>query len=68
MEKIRVIIQSSKNGNKEQVIFTDKLEANIEKFKVSGLDVDSDDIIDNNLPDGFPTGYNLLNQSNMNLR
>ncbi len=61
MNKIRVIIQSSPDGNlfREEVIFTEYLDTPIDDFKVPGLTIDSDIIIDNNLPSGFPTETTL---------
>jgi hypothetical protein len=57
--KVRVLIQSSENGEKEYVIFSDDLGDPQDGYVITGCSIDSDTIIDNNLPDGFPLNYAL---------
>jgi hypothetical protein len=57
--KIRLIVQSTPNGNAENVHFTDELTEDIELFIKPGYSVDSDDIIDVDLPASFPLNYAL---------
>ena len=59
MEQIRVIIQSTENGSRESVIFTDDFDLPIDDFVIPGFTVDCDKVIEDNLPDGFPKDYNL---------
>ncbi len=57
--KLRLIIQSSENGENECVHFTDKFDDPIEDLTIPGYDIDFDGIIDAELPSIFPLGYEL---------
>ena len=59
MDKVRLIVQSTENGEKEYVTFSDDLTDSQELYKITGCTIDSDTIIDNELPDGFPLNYAL---------
>jgi len=53
--EIRIIVTSNKSGSIEEVFFTEDLDSDVEDFISSGLDLDSDTIIeDYELPMGFP--------------
>ena len=57
---LRVIISTTPDGNKEIVYFTDELKAPAEEFLRPGFELDSDTEIPDNLPPGFPIGYDLV--------
>jgi len=59
MERIRVIVTSTKDGSEENVIFTDDLETPAEDYCRPGFTVDIDEEIDE-LPSGFPMNYTLV--------
>jgi hypothetical protein len=58
MEKIRCIIASSPNGEREEVIFTCDLNSPASYFVT--LEVDSDTVIEDVLPSSFPRDYRLI--------
>ena len=58
--KIRVIVASTNNGEKEEVVFTEYFDTPALDFVSRGLTVDKDEVIYNNLPMGFPTDYRLV--------
>ena len=57
MEKLRIIIQSTQNGNEEYIEFSTQLNLPIDNFLRSGCTVDIDTIINIDLPLGFPVDY-----------
>jgi len=57
--KIRIIVMSSANGEKEDVIFSDDFDLESSDFCESGMSISSDDTIDMDLPGGFPKNYVL---------
>lgn len=59
MKTIRVIIQSTENGESEYVRFTEDFEAEAGDFLYPGHTLDSDTVIENNLPPGFPIDSDL---------
>lgn len=59
MEKIRCLVASSENGEKERVVFTEDFETPGTDFFSMDFTVDSDTQIDNVLPSGFPVDYAL---------
>lgn len=59
MGDIRIIITSKENGEEETVMFTDELEAPVEDFITPGHTVDIDEVLDIELPSGFPLNYTL---------
>ena len=59
MQNIRLIIQSSSDGEKEFVHFTDELDVPSEDFLMPDCTIDFDKVITANLPSGFPLGYDL---------
>ncbi len=60
-DKMRVIVCSSKNGDIEDVIFTEDLDVAAEDHCIPNkTTVDSDVVYDHfELPDGFPTEHTL---------
>lgn len=62
MEKIRVIIFASDNGQNETVTFTQDFDLPVEDFLTPGLDMtlSCDEVIEDNLPSLFPREYTLL--------
>lgn len=62
MDKIRVIIFCSDNGQNETVIFTTDFDVPVGDFLTPGLDMtlSCDEIIEDNLPSIFPREYTLL--------
>lgn len=60
MNRIRVIIASKDNGDNEQVIFTEDFDSLASDWFVKGMTIDSDTVIINNLPSGFPIESNLI--------
>lgn len=59
MEKVRLIIQSSANGEQEAVIFTHGFDESVEDFLLPGYTIDHDIVIEDNLPTSFPREYSL---------
>lgn len=57
--KIRLILQSSENGEEEHVIFTEEFDQPVSQFLYSNCTVDFDGIIIADLPSGFPREYDL---------
>jgi hypothetical protein len=58
--KVRLIIQSTEDGNQEIVHFTDDFEAAQDDFKIHGHSIDYDKIIDADIPNSFPLNYDLI--------
>jgi len=56
---LRLIIQSTQNGERESVIFTDEFDVPSENFLKPGYTVDFDQLINIKLPSAFPVGYVL---------
>lgn len=65
MDKIRVIIFSSDNGQNETVIFTADFDTPVDDFLTPGLNMtlSCDEVIEDNLPSLFPREYTLLRKS-----
>lgn len=59
MKKIRLIIQSTGNGEHETVQFTEDFETPVKDFIIRGCTIDYDKIIDADLPSEFPLNYLL---------
>ncbi|HDY90275.1 MAG TPA: hypothetical protein ENH82_19415 [bacterium] len=61
-EQIRVIIASNADGSNERVYFTQDLDSPAEEFFYmgDGLEINSDDVIDDNLPSTFLREYELV--------
>jgi hypothetical protein len=62
MDKIRVIVFSSDNGQNETVIFTQEFDTPTDDFLTPGLNMtlSCDEVIEDNLPSLFPREYTLL--------
>lgn len=60
MSKVRVIMMS--NEAKEAVVFSKDLDENAEDYIIPGYTLDSDTIIENNLPIMFPFDETLIKQ------
>lgn len=60
MEKIRVIGTSTPSRDQEEVNFTTDFDSPATDFARPGWVVDYDEIIDDNLPTGFPYEYTLV--------
>lgn len=58
--RIRLIIVSTENGEREHVIFTDDRDAPATDWCESGQSVDFDSVIEAELPDAFPLDSALL--------
>ena len=61
--RIRLIIQSNDNGNREFVTFTEEFDTPVDDFKFPDCSIDFDKVIEAEIPSVFPTGYNLQRQS-----
>ena len=57
--KIRLIIQSDRDGIDERVHFTDIFNTPVAEFVIQGYDIRYDDIIEVDLPIEFPIGFDL---------
>lgn len=57
--KVRIVVQSSIDGNNEYIHFSKDLYDNIENFKIEGCYIDVDTIIEMDEIDGFPYGYDF---------
>ena len=64
MADVRLIVQSSKNGEEEYVIFTDAFDTPVEDFIIGDCSISTDTIIDIELPSGFPFNY-MLKRTNL---
>jgi len=62
MSKIRVIMQTSEDGEFEAVIFTDDFKSKLTEFKYPQSWTISEDTADLNLPRGFPLNYQLIRE------
>lgn len=60
--KYRIIMQTSKNGDFEAVMFTDDYDTPLDDFKFPQSDKIEETIAECNLPLGFPLGYNLIRE------
>lgn len=59
MQEIRILIASKGNGNVEEVYFTDDLKAPAKDFFPDDYDVDNDETVQMEIPNGFPLEYRL---------
>ena len=57
--KTRIIQFSTENGEKEYVVFTEDLRVDLEIYRRPGFNHDSDNIIEVEMPSGFPLDYSL---------
>lgn len=55
----RILRFSTPNGEREYVYFTEDLSLLADSIQRPGFDLDSDDIIDEEMPGGFPLDYEL---------
>lgn len=60
MDQIRVIGTSTENGEQEEVYFTNDFDSPASDYARPGWTVDYDEIIEDNLPSGFPREYSLV--------
>lgn len=59
MDQIRCIVASTENGERESVVFTDEFEQDAADWFPGNMTIDSDTMIDDVLPGGFPKNYVL---------
>jgi hypothetical protein len=59
MQKIRCITQSEANGSGEYVIFTDDFNSHVGEYQMPDCSIDTDEIINMDIPSGFPLNYQL---------
>ena len=57
--KIRLIIQSIENGEKEYVHFTENFDSPQQDYILPSCTIDYDEIIEADLPTMFPLDYSL---------
>jgi hypothetical protein len=57
--KLRLIIQSTENGEQEYVNFTENFTTPQEEFLIPRCTIDYDEIGDFDIPSIFPLDYNL---------
>ena len=57
--KVRIVVSSNGNGSDEREIFTDDFDAPVSDLVTAGLTVDEDEVVEVNLPSGFPINYDL---------
>lgn len=57
--KTRILRFSTDNGEKEYVVFTEDLKMTPESYQRPNYELDGDDIIDAEMPSGFPLDNSL---------
>lgn len=59
MDKVRIIICSTEDGSKEDVIFTQEFDTPASDYCRPGLTIDCDEVKELDLPSAFPLEHTL---------
>lgn len=58
----RILHYCNYGGSREYVVFTDVIGIDPEEYRLNNVDLISDVVIDEEMPDGFPLGYRFHRQ------